>query len=129
MSEQQRCEHTYPHQPHVWRRGTERSISEAPECPGIEPNRYAKGELYRVELDGCSLTYTVPLSYGATTFGTHALARGDLIRSAGIGYSGGSDGINLPEFDEVNGERVSRGHFNPNSWGSPRPDALTRIES
>ena len=30
-----RCPAKYPHHAHVWRKGGERSISDAPRCPGI----------------------------------------------------------------------------------------------
>ena len=32
------CPETYPHHPHVWLRGYERSISDAPQCQGIPNN-------------------------------------------------------------------------------------------
>jgi hypothetical protein len=97
---------------------------------------YEKGQWFLVHYVDRTpvLVQQVPAGAWAYTFSQTTLREGDLIRSAGMGYSGGSDGIELPIFDRVVRAGVmilanARGQFEPNSWGSPLAGYLEPIGS
>lgn len=85
----------------------------------LDGGAYSPGSLWRADRVG-SLTWRVPRGNGAYGFDSIAVPVGAILRCAGWHYSGGSDGIDLPAFDAVDGTPTpAPADWSPCSWGAP----------
>lgn len=93
-------------------------------------SRYEAGTFHKV-LRPSELWWQYPIEPYVYGFRKNVLAIGDVIECTGYGYSGGSDGIQLPKFktwDQID-QRWVAAEFHPNSWGSPMFEWLEQSDA
>lgn len=90
--------------------------------------QFENGKQYRVAVEKASLFGWTAVSQGGGAFYeqgySHPLSKGDIVFYAGMGYTGGSDGIHEHRFRTKDGKC---GFFQPQSWSRIPDGALEEV--